>query len=547
MPKPTVVDEFIVALGLDPAGFNKGRKAAADDLLRLREDSRRTGNEIETHAKRGAAMFRTFRNEVVSVGLALAGATGLKAFVGDIVNTDAATGRLARNIGMATADLSAWQGAIQRVGGQASEADAALSAMAKAYQTFQLTGTTGNDADFQGLGVSARDLANPAEALLKIAEASERLSQPEFAARLGRLGFTQAQITLLAKGRGELTALIAEQKTLGVTTDEDARKAAELEDALAKLSARIRGEFRPYVYQAVDGLMKFDEQVGIANVAIPIMAGAMGALALATAAATWPWLALAAAIGAAVAAYQSWANRGDKSTGEWAAEKLRGARAWIDTKLGIRNGGEETVAGYNEGRDAMGDPLKGAANDNGKGGSDIVAFFKSRGYSDAQARGITAGIMAESGGNHRAINRTSGAMGLGQHLGSRKAELLRRYGPNPTRQQQLEFLDWELKGGDHGGAAVRAQTSAGGTLDAYIKKFMRPAQGAETSGDIRRGNAWLNGGRAAGAGGGTVTNQTTVGTINVYTAATDATGIARDLPGAIQKRGIAAQATGGLN
>jgi hypothetical protein len=124
--------------------------------------------------------------------------------------------------------------------------------------------------------------------------------------------------------------------------------------------------------------------------------------------------------------------------------------------------------------------------------ADIVQFFLGKGYSEAQARGIAAGIAAESrGGDHTAINPDSGAQGLGQWLGSRKAELHRRYGPNPTRQQQLEFLHWELQGGDHGGRHVLAAGDETQVLDAYIKKFMRPAKGAETEGDLRRGAAAL--------------------------------------------------------
>lgn len=121
----------------------------------------------------------------------------------------------------------------------------------------------------------------------------------------------------------------------------------------------------------------------------------------------------------------------------------------------------------------------------------IVKFFEDRGYSKAVARGIAAGVHAEAASNPSAKNKSSGAYGLGQWLGSRKKELIRRYGANPTKRQQLEFLDWELKGGDHGGAAVTKQSTETGALNAYIKRFMRPAKGAETSGDIRRGRAAL--------------------------------------------------------
>lgn len=126
--------------------------------------------------------------------------------------------------------------------------------------------------------------------------------------------------------------------------------------------------------------------------------------------------------------------------------------------------------------------------------TDVVEFFRARGLPDDQARGIAAGIHAEAGGDHTAVNPTSGAFGLGQWLGPRKAELFKRYGSNPTRQQQLEFLHWELQGGDHGGKAVLGARGEGRVLDAYIRKFMRPAAGAETTGDLQRGMAALGGG-----------------------------------------------------
>jgi predicted kinase len=127
---------------------------------------------------------------------------------------------------------------------------------------------------------------------------------------------------------------------------------------------------------------------------------------------------------------------------------------------------------------------------------DIVAFFKGKGATDAQAYGIAAGIVAESRASETALGpavtrrsdgRTDRAFGLGQHLFERKDELLRRYGPHPTREQQLENLWRELTGGDPGGAAVLAGKDPATVLDAYIRKFMRPHAGAETVKDLERG------------------------------------------------------------
>ena len=69
-------------------------------------------------------------------------------------------------------------------------------------------------------------------------------------------------------------------------------------------------------------------------------------------------------------------------------------------------------------------------------------FFRNKGLSDAQARGIVGNLMQESRGNYTAINKFSKAFGLAQWLGPRKERLIQKYGPNPTVQQQLEFI-WE--------------------------------------------------------------------------------------------------------
>lgn len=82
---------------------------------------------------------------------------------------------------------------------------------------------------------------------------------------------------------------------------------------------------------------------------------------------------------------------------------------------------------------------------NGSGDSfmnQVINFFTSKGLSVNQARGILGNLMQESKGNHYAINRTSGAFGLAQWLGSRKQKLISKYGRNPSMQDQLNFI-WE--------------------------------------------------------------------------------------------------------
>lgn len=71
-----------------------------------------------------------------------------------------------------------------------------------------------------------------------------------------------------------------------------------------------------------------------------------------------------------------------------------------------------------------------------------INFFKNKGLTDNQAKGILGNLMQESRGNHTITNKTSGAFGLAQWLGPRKQKLIQKYGNNPTVEQQLEFI-WE--------------------------------------------------------------------------------------------------------
>lgn len=121
----------------------------------------------------------------------------------------------------------------------------------------------------------------------------------------------------------------------------------------------------------------------------------------------------------------------------------------------------------------------------------IVSHLRSAGIPEPIARGIAAGIEAESRSDHSIVNPTSGAFGIGQWLGPRKKELFRRFGRNPSMEQQLDFLVWELRGGDHGGKSVLGAADEAEALRRYIVDFMRPAAGKETTGDLQRGMAAL--------------------------------------------------------
>lgn len=76
-------------------------------------------------------------------------------------------------------------------------------------------------------------------------------------------------------------------------------------------------------------------------------------------------------------------------------------------------------------------------------------FYKSKGLSDIAINGLIGVAMSESGLNYNIVNQAekdAGLSGYGKGLfqwsDSRKTNLQRKYGENPTLEQQLEF-SWE--------------------------------------------------------------------------------------------------------
>jgi len=66
-------------------------------------------------------------------------------------------------------------------------------------------------------------------------------------------------------------------------------------------------------------------------------------------------------------------------------------------------------------------------------------YMVAKGADPTKAIGALANVRGESTFNPEAVNKDSGAYGLFQWLGSRKKELIAKYGENPTWQQQMDF------------------------------------------------------------------------------------------------------------
>lgn len=645
---PTVIDALVVELGLDSSKWSTERRKVDVETKKTKETLVKGGKEIEASTKKGVEMFAALRREVVALMTVFTAGVGITQFVRQIVEGDAATERMAKQLNVATSELSAWQGVMRRNGGTNADAANAIGSITTAYQEFITTGRVAMPylSLLASYGVTFADFKDPSTALLKIADAMSKMD-PARAALIGKsFGWSTETIALMSKGSAAVQKMLDEQRAIGGATEESAQQAQRLQNAwsgLLQQSTNLGRSLFVWLAPALEKASVWAKKLAdwasnnapMVQGAFIALAAAAIALSVALAAPLAPFIAIAAAaaiVGAgfaklvsenpellealgevwtsvkqlfgALSALGKWVA--STPLGKWLADMFRPAGpivTWLTNQIrglgsalrvlsAVLRGDWKAAAAaakdyVTDIRAAYGAgaprpvPVRPPARSpsaatGGRGGgadpvssgnaSQLTEYLKSQGLTHEQARGVTAGAVAESRLNPNAVNPTSGAFGIGQWLGSRKQELFRRYGRNPTMQQQMEFLAWELKGGDHGGKHVLGAGSSQEALHAYITKFMRPAPGAETNGDLARGSAFLaanqnsrppappaSRGMAAtapsraaqimAAGPGT---NIRIDKIDVHTKATDAKGIARDIGPAIRERTFVTQANRGL-
>lgn len=108
--------------------------------------------------------------------------------------------------------------------------------------------------------------------------------------------------------------------------------------------------------------------------------------------------------------------------------------------------------------------------------SEIVQYFMNKGLTEVQARGIYGNIMQESAGKTSIVSRDGhNSYGLAQWTGSRKDRLFNMYGNKPTKQEQLDFLWWELNN-THKDAltALKRTTTVSEATKVFMDKFEKP-------------------------------------------------------------------------
>ena len=158
-----IIDALVVTLGLDAKGFKQGQKDASDATKKLADDSNANAKKVEADAKKMAEGFNKVKGELISLISVMLGSAGVKAFVSQMTDVNAALGRMAHNLGENPKVLDAWAAAVRNVGGSKEDLYATAAAIEDIYENYKKTGQLSPEVAkaIQAFGLKPEDMQSP--------------------------------------------------------------------------------------------------------------------------------------------------------------------------------------------------------------------------------------------------------------------------------------------------------------------------------------------------------------------------------------------------
>ena len=550
---PTIIDSLLVTFGLDAKKFKQGQAQINKDLQQTGKEADKTGDKLEGAGKKGAKGFGEASDGLTKFLAKLGGLYALKKFVIDTVQGNAELYRFSRNLGESTNKISAWSNAIEITGGDARAFQGTLSMLSRSQTELQMTGQNGLLPFFSRFNVAMMDAngnaRKGADILLDFSDRMRGMDRTTAFNTMQAMGIDPGTANAMLEGRASLERLVATQKEHGALTDKQALNAEKSRRSLTEaqitanaLKNEISDGMNPALKNALDLFNSLDRATGGWSTALLGVVASIGALRSALGAA------------ASVVGGGAVAGAGAAAGGGLAARLLgvlgmvRGAIGW-----GALFHSEDLNAGEGaelEKRRAMGGTFDKV---------DPRKYFESKGWSPAQAAGIVANLQTESKMNPAAVGDKGAAYGIAQWHPDRQANFAKWAGRDikgSSLAEQLAFVQYELTQGNEqaAGLALRSSLTPGRAGSIFSRTFERPG---DVEGEAARRGALASvmmgipgatrvasGAGAAPSAGGGAQVTTTIGEIKVYTQATDAPGIARDLGMAINSQ-FPAQANSG--
>lgn len=496
-----IADELVAVLKVDnsqlleglkkaQAGLQdiqKAMKEASEDEKRLadaQEKARKATAEATKDTRAASEAFKKFSGSLSSVRSSFLSLrtimTGFLVGTGISRLTESVTkiSNLSQITGQSVGSIRALGNVFEQLGYSAGEANATIQSISDAMTNGEFAGPGSQAAliPFISRGIATKDEdGNPrdvAEMLIELGESVKKSAKNILEARrmLKAMGISDAAAIFATADNAR--EMLAQQRANAEAYEQQAEAARklnrfikELEQTFTSLGVQALPVVEPIVKDVTDGLQKL---VAVANEHPEGAQMAIKAIGLAALAAKGPigmliagllvlkelyeqskdWLANGNEIQKNVVSGEYEGNTVDPSnynvdpksekTGDWGTGFYKTTSGWLDS-------------GIKAFKDAWGeDPVVGGVpGNNGKNkASQAIDFFVSKGYSADEAKAITANLQGESSFDEKAVGDGGKAYGLAQWHPDRQAQFRKLFNKDiraATFQEQLEFVDWELR------------------------------------------------------------------------------------------------------
>jgi hypothetical protein len=269
----TVIDQFIVELGIDPKKMTDGQKAVVDSFKKTTDEAVKSSKNLEVATGKVSDQLSNATRAALGFFAAFVGARSLTDFVTNVISADAAVARFSENLGVAPQTLSAWGQVAAQFGGSMQGFEGTLSrvqqmlynnsnGIARLPDAFgRLASRAKMSIDYSG--DSIKTLTQELLALAKIHN-DPKLGGPMASHGLAQeLGIDAGLENAAYEQGANLPKYIADQQKKNALTDEDYKKAKEVAQAYTdlwqstnKLMGDIVRTFEPQLLKGLDELNK---------------------------------------------------------------------------------------------------------------------------------------------------------------------------------------------------------------------------------------------------------------------------------------------------
>jgi hypothetical protein len=239
----TIIDAFLVTLGLDTSNFKKGVSESEEGQKAVRDSATKTAEHMKEQGRNAGEFFTELITKAGEFLGIMMTAEGLKMFAEKELEAEDAGVKLARMMDLNVETLQGWQRAVKLEGGTAEDFNASLRHVTSSLALIAIHGPRAKMAlrIFAGLGIKEEALKGK-NAIQVFEMLSEKMKGMSGGTALGlgmRLGLSEGTIRLLMKGKEGVQELVEEEKNLGTYTTDDAEKAERFNESMENVKTQF--------------------------------------------------------------------------------------------------------------------------------------------------------------------------------------------------------------------------------------------------------------------------------------------------------------------